>query len=227
MFKYATIILTAACGLQAGIITIISQGTTPGTWSQGLQGPGAFTTYADVGWTTGATPYSNVTIQALLRGDDVVNTVDAYLTTAIGTGTTTANEVARTLGISVASGSFNQVTLFTGLNLAASTSYFLTLAPGGSTHLTWGIDDSQPSPVTASGVSIIPAGWCNMDGFDCASYPPASGPLTLSGGVPVNPLGANPIFSVVANDSSVPEPASAALLAGGLGLVILARRRRR
>jgi len=209
-----TVLTVFGLGLNAGTI-VIAQGNTPGTYSQTLRGPTAFTTYVEVGWTTGAAAYSNVSIQATLQGlDPGGDSVMAYLTTSFGPGTTT--------GLSndspVPYNTYSSVTLFSGLSLLANTSYYLTIAPDGSDEVLWGIDNSQPAPIADTGVSILAANFCTEDIPNCAPYPPASG-------FPGNPLGVNPIFSVTVN-SGVPEPMSGLLLAGGLALLGAVRRLR-
>jgi MYXO-CTERM domain-containing protein len=213
-------LLFVACSLHAGTI-IIGQGTTAGSFSQFMFGPGSsgFEAYVAAGWTMGATSYSNVTITADLEGiDPSGDTIDAYLDTMTGPGTTAgADEVANSLDISVPSGSYNTVTLFTGLSLSANTTYYLTLAPDGTDEITWGIDNNQPSPTTAAGVSEEPGQFCSGDGDGCASYPPAS---------PFDGLD-DPIFTVTSSSSAAtPEPSSALLAAAGLGLFAFLRFRR-
>ena len=199
-----------AGGLHAGAI-VISQGNTENI-SQLMQGPAGFTGYMAVGWTMGSTTYTNVTISALLIGDDPSgDTIDAYLDTQIGPGTTAgADEIASAFDISVPSGIFNTITLLTGVTLQAGDSYYLTLAPDASDEIEWGIDTSQPNPTVAAGVTEIPAEWCNNDIVGCGDYPPAS---------PFGAYGDNPIFSVTSDPSPAPEPTTAFLMAGGLALL--------
>ena len=214
-----------AFSLRAGDI-VISQGVTPGDISQTLFGSSDLTqvVYADVGFTTGATGYSNVDITADLQGYTSGSaSVTAYLSTSVGTG---AGPALASNDVTFSSGNFSNILLFSGLTLDPGTSYFLTLAPDAGSTIAWGIDDSQPAPVTDLGVSIIPAGFCSGDGGDCASPPPSSPGFTLNNGVPADALGANPIFSVTANNvSGVPEPATYLLFATGLGALAFFRGR--
>lgn len=221
--KNGLILLSMATGLTAGTITVISQGATPGDYSQPMNGPGGFAGFVQAGWTTGSNSYSNVTITVVLDGQDPGgDLVDAYLDTASGPGTTAgADEVASHLGISVPYGAldvdenFSTVTVFTGLSLNANTSYYLTLAPEGSDQIYWGVDNGQPGPTVDDGVVEIGASFCSDDIAGCADYPPAS---------PFVGLGANPIFTVTSNPASVPEPASWGLLAAGLAFTGLLHR---
>lgn len=218
LLRGTPLLLLLVAGLNASTI-VISQGDTPGDFSQTMTGPDGFTAYVDVGWTTGGTSYTNVTITATLMGQDSTDQVDAYLTTQRGSGTTAgANGVAAATGIVVPTSGYGVVTLFTGLTLNANTSYYLTLAPAGSGQMLWGIDDAQPSPIADAGVTPISADFCTEDGPGCDAYPPAS---------PWGGLGANPIFSVTSNPASVPEPATAALMSAGAVLLVLLRRFRR
>ncbi len=213
--------LLLAAGLNAGTITVISQGATPGTFSQGMTGPAGFVEYVAAGWTTGSSSYSSVTITAVLEGQDLSgDSIDAYLDTQTGPGTTSLDEIATASDIAVPSGSYATVTLFTGLSLSANTSYYLTLAPEGSDQIVWGIDNNQPSPTTDTGVSEIGAQFCTEDIAGCDAYPPASAFFGLN---------ANPIFDVTSTSTpaAVPEPASGALLASGLALGWLLRVYRR
>jgi hypothetical protein len=213
------LILLAAAGLHAGTI-VISQGTTPGDFSQPMTGPDGFTGYVDVGWTTGSSSYSNVEIDATLLGaDQGLDLVDAYLTTTAGTGTTSP-AYATSTGIAVSDSGYSSVALFTGLSLAANTSYYLTIAPESSDQVYWGIDDNQPNPVLDTGVSIIAASFCTDDSGNCADFAPASSGFDSPGS-----LGANPIFSVTQESASTPEPATSVLLAAGLALAGILRRR--
>jgi len=214
------LLLLSAAGLHAGTVTVISQGTTPGDYSQRMTGPGGYVSYMVAGWTTGSSSYSNVTITADLEGlDPSGDSIDGYLDTLIGPGTTASpDEIASVFDIPVSSGSYANVTLFSGLSLSANTSYYLTLAPDGSDQINWGIDDNQPAPVVDTGVTEIDAQFCTPDIAGCDPYPPAS---------PFVDLGANPIFTVTSTPpSAVPEPESGALLAAGLAVGALLLRYR-
>jgi hypothetical protein len=217
-----------ACGLQAGTI-IIYQGDTPGGFSQSMSGPGGTngSEYVYAGWQMGSTSYSNVTITAELSGADT--SVTAYLSNSIGFGAFDVNPIDTSGVISVQGGlddgsfdgglEFYTVTLFTGLTLDAGQSYFLTLAPGGTDQVYWGIDDSQPGPTGDPTVTEYPAGFCNSDDEGCDDSNPPNSPFF--------PIGANPIFEVTGDPiTPAPEPSSFAFAAGGLALVAFLRHRR-
>jgi len=210
-----TFSLLAATALDAGTV-IVSQGTTPDFYSLNMGGPNVFTGYGTQGWTTGSSGYSNVEIDATLGGLDQLggDVVDAYLTTSIGQGTTSLDEIASSLGIAVSNDGYSSIALFTGLSLNANQSYYLTIAPEGSDRVSWGSDSSQPAPVLDTGVSLITGAYCTDDVAGCADYAPAS---------PFGSWDANFIFSAT-EESSTPEPASGALLITGAGLVWLRRR---
>jgi hypothetical protein len=216
-------VLISAAALNAGTI-VISQGATPGTFSQPMNGPAGYTGFVDVGWTTGSSGYSNVAIDATLLGaDSGGDLVDAYLTTSVGTSSQSP-AFATATGIAV-SGSYSSVDLFSGLTLAANTSYYLTIVPEVADRVYWGIDNSQPAPTLDTGVGIIPATFCSLDISGCATFPPATASFDPQSPA-YFPLGANPIFSVTQEDSTVPEPGSMALFSTGLiGLGLLIRRR--
>ena len=212
------LILSGAGALHADS-TIIQQGTTPGSFSQTMIGPDGFTGYVYAGWQMGSSSYSNVSISVVLWGVDASDTVDAYLDDSIGPGTSVSNEIASVTDVNVSTTDYSSVLLFTGLTLNAGESYYLTIAPDGSDTVYWGIDNSQPSPTAAPGVSEYDAGFCNDDIAGCDIYPPNS---------PFVDLGANPIFTVDAvPTAATPEPASAELFAGGIALAAFVRYRRR
>jgi hypothetical protein len=108
-------------------------------------------------------------------------TATAYLTTQIGSGTTTANEIARATVVFPGWNNYTNVVLLNIRNLPAGT-YYLTLTANGDSSCTTQINcspgawagTSSPSVtaapgVTANGSFYTPA---NPPGF--AAYPPAS-----------------------------------------------------
>jgi hypothetical protein len=218
-------VLSAGLGLHAST-TVISQGNNPSDWSQNLFGPD-FRTYAEVGWQTGPTGYTDVTITAmLLAADQTGDVVDAYLTSSIGPGATAVYEQD---GITVSNNSYANVTLFSGIALAANTDYFLTLAPEAGSSLAWAEDATydfdtstflQPPLVMDSGVSFLgPPGYCTDDGAGCNDPAPTS---------PFYDTGIIPIFSVTDYGSGTPEPSPGILVVAGLaaGWLLKLRKRR-
>ena len=156
-------------------------------------------------------------------GGDVV---DAYLSTSVGSSTTSAYATQAVITVPDYTNGFSSVTLFTGLSLAVDTSYYLTLAPEDGNSLTWGIDNNQPSPVADTGVVLIPATFCSDDIYGCGTFPPGS--ASFDPNSPASfPIGVNPIFSVTAQGSSTPEPGTALLFGAGLGLLAIGHRSRR
>ena len=132
----------------------------------------------------------------------------AFLTTQIGPGTTTANQVASAPFTFPAQSS--EVILFTGLTLAPGT-YYLTLADNGNSFGDW-FETNNPTLTTAAGVTLNP----DLLAFPVdATYPPASN--FLLGGT-------NLLFGVTG--TAVPEPSTLATLLIGAGIIgVLSKRR--
>jgi hypothetical protein len=157
---------------------------------------------------------TNVAISAQLVAAGQ-NTGTAFLTTQIGSGTTLANEIARS--------TFNfvngDVQLFSGLLLGPG-DYWLVLASTNGSNVGDGI--AVGSDVTyqlAPGVTVLEEKFArNSNVF--SSYAPASTWTNATSG--------NRIFSVTGDMALVPEPATVALLGFGLaGVGFGAARRRR
>ena len=215
-------VFCAALPVYANTI-VIAQGTNPSDFDQNLSGPN-FREYAEVGWQTGPTAYSNVTITALLTAlDPGGDLFDAYLSNSIGPG---ATSLLTATGLSVSTfATFSTITLFSGINLAANTNYYLTLAPETNQGINWAIDAVldksfnviQSPLVLDSGVSFLsPPGFCSDDGGNCSDPPPTSG---------FGDLGAIPVFTVTAVSSGVPETSTLWLLATGLAAAAVLRRK--
>jgi hypothetical protein len=135
----------------------------------------------------------------------------AYLTTQNGPGTTAANEVAET-SFTFPSGTAVTKTLFTGLTLQPSTSYFLTLTSTGGTSGGWsGVSPNINAVITTDIGVTRPVDYVSSSG-SINAYAPAS---TFS---------PSSTAYLVFNVTGVPEPSATGLL--GLGFAVAARRRR-
>ena len=167
-----------------------------------------------VGFTTGQA-YNSVTISALISGL-AGQTVDAYLTTSIGAGTTVADEVAS--GVINLPG-FNPGVLtpvFAGLNLAPG-SYYLTLFNPDNNSGGWSSTET-PTVFDVPGSSYDFSGYFITNAVPLP-YPPGATFVDLS-----TQDGRTLIFSV--DTVSVPEPGTW-LVGVGLALLALGRWRRR
>jgi hypothetical protein len=178
---------------------------------------------------------SNVTIEAWVArpNSEVPGTEvgEAYLTNAIGLGTTAASVVAQVSFTTPLVGSPTDlnvvapVTLFTGLTLSPGT-YYLVL--GGPNHVLF-VDPfdwlGQPNPTAAiaSGFSVGPA-------FAAFSVSPALDVFEPNNAfvlISATDFG-QPFFRLtgdVVQDASVPEPATLLLVGGGIAAAIRARKR--
>jgi hypothetical protein len=187
----------------------------------GVNGPvnfsgsiGANVQVITVGFTTGQA-YNDVSFSAYISGP-VVESYTAYLTTAIGPGTSVADEIASITGNLPGAGPGGLTSIFTGLNLAADTYYvtiYQTLTGGGS----W---SSTETPVTTA----LPGSSHAFSGY------------FITNGAPVVYAPASPFVDLEANSgrrllyaletSAVPEPGT--WLSGvGIVMIALAYRRRR
>ena len=124
--KSVGVALAMGAGLVQGA-TIVSTGPVTGPGFRSLFGiAGA------VAWST-TSAYQNVSISAWLSGSPAVSglttgPLEAYLTTSIGPGATSATQVASTvINVSLPSASSVEVSLFSGLTLAPGT-YYLVLS---------------------------------------------------------------------------------------------------
>jgi MYXO-CTERM domain-containing protein len=168
--------------------------------------------------------YTNVTITANLFDLSIVFQAGglAYLTTQIGPGTTSSNEVAH-VQFSISNGLSTPKTLFTGLTLVPG-NYFLTIVNPStiSTDLGWD-EPGGPLPLTVT----------EGTGVSQTSLPGAAGRI---GPPPSYPPASNfslqdqnfAIFTVAGNlsiTSPTPEPATGAIALAALCGLVLVRRR--
>jgi hypothetical protein len=171
--------------------------------------------------------YTGVSITALVDSAILGQTpmADAYLTTAIGPGTTTMDEIARaqftvpaTLPICSMSSCGAMVTLFSGLSLGPG-NYFVTMGPDPlSNGLVGWFPALNPTVLLDTGVSE----GTSFIASAMASYPPASAFTVYTMGLP--PI----IFNVAMNfavtgTTAIPEPSTSALIAFAVLLLILSK----
>lgn len=169
-------------------------GTTPSTGEK---------QYFAVAWTQSQT-YTDVVITALLSGS---YRGDAHLTTTLGPGTTTAQQVA--------SGSFmldldaderSDIQLLSGLSLGPGT-YFLTLEPAAGSGGSWWNEKNQAF-VLDDGVSFQGLYRTVSPGVDATFVPASDFALFFAD--------QSFTFAVTGNIVAVPEPESGLLVAGAL-----------
>lgn len=190
-----------------------------------------------VSWTQTAA-YSNASIAAYLAracfgGCTGPATGMAYLTTQVGPGTTTAQQIATT-PISVSTNNaFSLVTLFSGLTLNPGTYYLLIVSdttnlilgsPISGWILTWAGSDSAVitcgtgvTPGPALFGPLPPTGYPPSNTFTAIS-PPTRNLLFAATGTPVLPVAPVPALSTWAMLLT-------ALLLGGSGLLLVRRYR--
>jgi hypothetical protein len=164
-------------------------------------------------WSSSQT-FTNVAISVLLgEFEGQSGTGRAYLTSQIGPGTTTTQEIART------DFAFPDpeadVSLFSGLTLAPGT-FYLTLIGSGLSGPTWGGCGGATTPIVMTAPGVVH----NPDMNTTSSFPeyPPSSNFAVSS--------LNLIYTVTGQP--VPEPSTLVLLAtGAFGLLAYAWRRRR
>lgn len=185
-------------------------------------GSDSYSSLLAVGWSA-TLGYTNVTISAQIQSNNPVgSTGQAFLTTSIGPGTTVAQEVAETSFVFPSfTGTWSDsqnLTLFTGLTLAAGVHYYLTIAPDPGITAGWNYGGalSSDDPGTANlGLYAVSNDGRPGNGKDPAAYIPASAFAIDST--------AQPDYSVTG--TAVPEPSSLTFL--GIGLALFARRPKR
>ena len=174
-----------------------------------------------------STSYTDVTISALVDSAIVgqTPTADAYLTTSIGPGTTSADEIARgqftvPLDLPVCSPSNScgaMVALFSDLSLGPG-SYFLTLAPDArSNGIVGWFPAIDPTVVAAAGVAQGPCVLASTE----ALYPPAS-----AFGPALGFCGSNDVMNFSVTEiaaTPVPEPVAARLIGFGALFLLFSR----
>ena len=210
LFVALTVFLVGPMSLKAD--PIIISVTAPPALST-LIGPPVVST----SWSQ-SNPYTGVSISALVDSALVgqTPTADAYLTTQIGPGTTTANEIARSqftvpvnLPICSPASCGAMVTLFSGLSLGPG-NYFITMGPDPiSIGVVGWFPALNPTVLLDTGVSegnsfvaFLPSA--------ISSYPPASD-------FAVSPFAMNFV------GSAIPEPTTAALVAFGTFFLLIIR----
>jgi hypothetical protein len=159
------------------------------------------------GWFT-VTPLQDVTVSALLSNGDVLPAPGtAFLTTSIGPGTTTAQEIARA-DVFLCGNCQQNVTLFNDLDLAAGP-YWLTFGAPASpvSFLNWLTQPVANLNIT-TGPGVEYFGFQALQPSD-ALFPPG-GTLTFP-----TPLTNGIAYDFSVTTSPVPEP-------GTLGIVALA-----
>jgi hypothetical protein len=193
-----TFVLAAATPLlQANVIVSV-----PGPGDRGLANRVMETSF------TTTSSYSNVAISANVQ--NIAGTIaGAWLTTQIGPGATSAEQIATTT-IPLSNG--GDVSLFSGLNLNPGIYYLVLSFNSGGLASVWNVQPSA-SPVTLdSGVTL---GASMIGTF--ADFPAFGPSETFSG---LSSTGASNadhfMFSVTGTSSTTPEPSSVALFASAI-----------
>lgn len=149
--------------------------------------------------------FSDVSVSAELDGVGSTINGTAYLMTQVGSGTTTANQVA-SASFTVSTPPFEPdlTTLFSSLTLGPGTYYLVITASGGG----WEISNPSATVITAPGVTLVDGNYTTSPGNMDQPYPPDD---TFSSAPESNNLE----FIV-----STPEPPVSVLL--GMGSISLA-----
>lgn len=202
--------------ISGSAVTIVSQGG-PSTNHAGVEI--SVDEALDVSWTS-ANSYSNVAISVLLgEGADIPEPGLAYLTTSIGPGTTTADEVAST-AFTYPNPHGGVFTVFDGLTLGPGTYYLTLYSPSlpGSAWLVTG----DPVQVTDSASTVGQSSYSVHPAFDVIgpyAYAPAL-PFVLA------QISEQWDFDVTGDPmgTAAPEPAGCSLLILGCLVIILSSR---
>jgi hypothetical protein len=170
-------------------------------------------TVIEVSFTITGTTYQNVNVSAVVGSTATTNpSITAYLTTQIGSGATSATEVAPPSTITPGAGPQND-TFFSGLTLGPGTYYLVLTGAANPSVQSWKAT-TTPTVTTDTGVTLGSIGDANNGtptpvGVPDGAYPPGS-----TFGAPTST--ATVLFSVTGNPvSSTPEPTSMLLAAFG------------
>jgi hypothetical protein len=174
---------------------------------------------AEINWTaeswTQTGNYTGVSISATLDAGNAM----VYLLDQLGPGTTMANEVVPSENITV-TGGFQDFTLFSGLTLGPGTYYLLIDPTSAALPAFWlGGFISGDTLTTDTGVTFD-------NEFTSRGAIAGFSPATAD---QVTNSGAHNFFAVSGNvqaASTVPEPGTWTLMAAGLGVVAIFRRKR-
>jgi hypothetical protein len=169
--------------------TIIISVTAPPALSTGIGG-------ISTSWSQ-SEPYTGESISALVDSLQVgqTPTANAYLTTRIGPGTTTADEIAHTqftvpaeLPVCSPSSCGAMVTLFSGLSLGPG-NYFVTMSPNAASigEVGW-FPALNPTVIVDTGVSE----GASFMASAVASYPPASALTIINVAMNISVTGSAP-----------------------------------
>jgi hypothetical protein len=205
MRKLLVFILAAVAANAATIVGVSGPVDFSGSIAQDVQ-------VITVGFTTGQA-YNDVSFSAYIRGP-VAESYTAYLTTAIGPGTTVANQVASITGNLPGANPGGLTTIFTGLNLPADT-YYVTIYQTASGGGSW---SSTETPLTTA----LPGSFHTFSGYFITNgaavvYAPASPFVDLEANT-----GRRLLYSL--DTSTVPEPGT---WMSGVGVVLIALAYRR
>jgi hypothetical protein len=160
---------------------------------------------AGVSWIA-AGAYSNVSISILLDGDSGATGM-AYLTTRIGSGTTTASQIASSSFSFPSTQSFMPV--LSGFSLAAGTYYLIVqqTATGSSGNGLW---EGTPSPTITSAANVTANGEYDYDNTFSGYTPSAAFVRAYT----------TTYYEYYITGSPVPEPSAPLLVLLGCGVAI-------